>query len=196
DWQDQNEDLTHSGNALDLRKYNLSALRSGIGYVPQDVFLFSDTIAANIAFGLPEEPAREQIEEYAAYASIHKEISELPNGYDTLVGERGVTLSGGQKQRVSIARALIKQPDIILLDDCLSAVDTNTEQEILGYLNQQLADKSAIIITHRIYSHLKFDKIIVLEDGRIAEMGTHEELVKSGGYYSEIFERQLAGEEV
>lgn len=196
DWQDQNEDLTHSGNALDLRKYNLSALRSGIGYVPQDVFLFSDTIAANIAFGLPEEPGREQIEEYAAYASIHKEISELPNGYDTLVGERGVTLSGGQKQRVSIARALIKQPDIILLDDCLSAVDTNTEQEILGYLNQQLADKSAIIITHRIYSHLKFDKIIVLEDGRIAEMGTHEELVKSGGYYSEIFERQLAGEEV
>lgn len=192
----QNGDLTHATDATDLRKYNLSALRGGIGYVPQDVFLFSDTIAANIAFGLSEEPPRERIEEYAAYASIHKEIAELPNGYDTLVGERGVTLSGGQKQRVSIARALIKQPDIILLDDCLSAVDTNTEQEILGYLNQQLADKSAIIITHRIYSHLKFDKIIVLEDGRIAEMGTHEELVKSGGYYSEIFERQLVGEEV
>lgn len=192
----QNGDLAHATDATDLRKYNLSALRGGIGYVPQDVFLFSDTIAANIAFGLSEEPPRERIEEYAAYASIHKEIAELPNGYDTLVGERGVTLSGGQKQRVSIARALIKQPDIILLDDCLSAVDTNTEQEILGYLNEQLADKSAIIITHRIYSHLRFDKIIVLEDGRIAEMGTHEELVKSGGYYSEIFERQLAGEEV
>lgn len=180
----------------DLREHDLANLRSKMGYVPQDVFLFSDTIAKNIAFGLEEVPPQDKIEEFARYAAIHDEIKGLNNGYDTLVGERGVTLSGGQKQRVSIARALIKMPDLILLDDCLSAVDTTTEQQILGYLNEALADKTAIIITHRIYGHLKFDKIIVLDEGGVAEMGTHEELVKQGGYYAEIFERQLAEEDV
>ena len=113
-----------------------------------------------------------------------------------MVGERGVTLSGGQKQRVSIARAFAKEPDVVLLDDCLSAVDTNTESRILGYLSGALADKTAIIITHRIYKMLQFDKIIVLVDHRVAEEGTHEELLLRSGYYAELFERQMTGEDV
>jgi ATP-binding cassette subfamily B protein len=174
----------------DVREQGLANLRRQIGYVPQDIFLFSDNIHNNIAFGSNEDPSRELVQEFASHAAVRDDIECLTLGFDTMVGERGVTLSGGQKQRVSIARALIKQPDIILLDDCLSAVDTNTEQQILGYFNEALQDKTAIIITHRIYGHLKFDKIIVLEDGGIAEMGTHEELLANGGYYSEIVERQ------
>ncbi|MEL6357121.1 MAG: ATP-binding cassette domain-containing protein, partial [Bacteroidota bacterium] len=166
-----------------------------IGYVPQDVFLFSDTIHNNIAFGRQDEAERTEVEAFAKHAAVYEDIKGLTLGFDTMVGERGVTLSGGQKQRVSIARALIKKPDVVILDDCLSAVDTTTEQQILGYFNTALADKTSIIITHRIYSLLKFDKIIVLEDGEIAEEGTHEELLANGGYYAEIFERQLAEEE-
>lgn len=180
----------------DIREQGLSNLRQKIGYVPQDIFLFSDSIHNNIAFGASEDPGREEVEAFARHAAVHEDISGLTLGFDTRVGERGVTLSGGQKQRVSIARALIKKPDIILLDDCLSAVDTNTEQQILGYFNESLQDKTAVIITHRIYGHLKFDKIIVLEDGGIAEMGTHEELIANGGYYSEIVERQMSEEGV
>lgn len=177
----------------DIREHDLYHLRRRIGYVPQDVFLFSDTVYGNIAFG-KEGLSREEAEFYAKSAAVHDDIAGLPEGYDTMVGERGVTLSGGQKQRVSIARAFAKQPDVVLLDDCLSAVDTHTESRILGYLDGALADKTAIIITHRIYSMLQFDQIIVLDDHRIAEAGTHESLLAAGGYYAELFEKQSAGE--
>ncbi len=177
----------------DIRQHDLAQLRQGIGYVPQDVFLFSDAVWGNIAFG-KEGVGREAAEHFAKSAAIHDEIIGLPEGYETMVGERGVNLSGGQKQRVSIARAFAKEPDIVLLDDCLSAVDTNTESRILGYLSGALADKTAIIITHRIYQMLQFDKIIVLDEHRVAEEGTHEELLAKGGYYAEMYERQLLGE--
>jgi ATP-binding cassette, subfamily B, multidrug efflux pump len=174
----------------DLREYNLYDLRRRIGYVPQDVFLFSDTVMGNIAFG-KDELSPEKAQFYAKSAAIHEEILGLTQGYDTVVGERGVTLSGGQKQRISIARAFAKQPDIIVLDDCLSAVDTHTESQILGYLSDALADKTAIIITHRIYSMIEFDQIVVLDEHRIIETGTHESLMAKGGYYAEMYERQV-----
>ena len=173
----------------DITTLNLANLRKRIGYVPQDVFLFSDTIAKNIAFSYSAAD-RERIESFARHAAVYDDIVGLSEGFDTMVGERGVTLSGGQKQRVSIARALIKEPDIIILDDCLSAVDTNTEKQILGYFEDALSDKTAIIITHRIYSLLEFDQIIVLQDGKITEVGKHSELLNLGGYYAELFERQ------
>ena len=179
----------------DVQQHDLSLLRTSIGFVPQDVFLFSDTISNNVRFGKMGANQHE-VEQYTKHAAIYKELTELPEGFDTMVGERGVTLSGGQKQRMSIARALIKKPDIVVLDDCLSAVDTNTEKIILGYLRNNLADKTAIIITHRIYSLLNFDKIIVLDDGEIVEEGTHEELLQADGYYKEQFEKQLAEENI
>jgi ATP-binding cassette, subfamily B, multidrug efflux pump len=174
---------------VDLRQHDLSRLRQRIGYVPQDVFLFSDTVSNNVRFGRPDA-TQETVETFTKHAAIYNEIAELPDGFETVVGERGVTLSGGQKQRVSIARALVKQPDIVLLDDCLSAVDTNTEKQILGYLSGDISDKTAIIITHRIYSLLEFDKIIVLDDGHIVEEGTHTELLQKRGYYYEQYEKQ------
>ncbi len=176
-------------DGVDIKMHDLFHLRRSIGYVPQDVFLFSDTVLNNISFG-KDGISREDAEFFAKSAAVHEEIMGLPNQYDTVVGERGVTLSGGQKQRVSIARAFAKKPDIVILDDCLSAVDTNTESQILGYMDNTLSDKTAIIITHRIYGMLEFDKIIVLDDGGVAEEGTHEELLSRGGYYAEMFEKQ------
>ncbi|MEZ4917927.1 MAG: ABC transporter ATP-binding protein [Saprospiraceae bacterium] len=173
----------------DIREIDLNNLRRRVGYVPQDVFLFSDTVMGNIAFG-NENLSEEEAKQYARNAAVHDDIEGLPKGYETTVGERGVTLSGGQKQRVSIARAFSKNPDLVLLDDCLSAVDTNTEGKILEYLNGALSDKTALIITHRIYGMLDFDQILVLDDKRITERGTHEELLATGGYYAELFEKQ------
>lgn len=179
----------------DIRQINLHQLRRKIGYVPQDMFLFSDTIAENISFGCQEEVSRQLVESMANSASVYEDIMDFPEGFDTPVGERGVTLSGGQKQRISIARALIKQPDLLILDDCLSAVDTKTEKEILGYFEKELANKTAIIITHRIYSLLDFDKIIVLDNGKMIEQGRHEELLENKGYYYDLFEQQRKEQE-
>jgi ATP-binding cassette, subfamily B, multidrug efflux pump len=170
-------------------KVDLAYLRKQISYVPQDVFLFSETIKNNIAFGM-ENVTDEQVINAAKQASIHDEIERLPLGYQTLVGERGVTLSGGQKQRISIARALIKNPELVIFDDCLSAVDAKTEKEILTNLNYWLKDKTAVIITHRIFSLLEFDKVIVLDDGRIVEQGIHTALLQQNGYYAEMYARQ------
>lgn len=178
----------------DIKDHNLDNVRRKIGYVPQDVFLFSDSVTNNIGFG-KGEITQEEAETYAEYAAIHDEINGLPEGYETMMGERGVTLSGGQKQRVSIARAFVKDPDIVILDDCLSAVDTDTEQKIMKYLNEALENKTSIIITHRIHNLLSFDKILVLEDGAISEIGTHDELIEKGGYYKEMLEQQNVGEE-
>lgn len=178
----------------DIRQMDLANLRSRTGYVPQDVFLFSDTVSNNVRFGKPSA-SQADVEKFTEYAAIHNEILELPEGYDSMIGERGVTLSGGQKQRVSIARALIKQPDILLLDDCLSAVDTDTEKKIFGSLQKSMAGKTTILITHRIYSLLDFDKIVVLENGEIVEEGTHPELLKMGGYYYEQYENQRIEEQ-
>ncbi|MFZ1526347.1 MAG: ABC transporter ATP-binding protein [Saprospiraceae bacterium] len=174
----------------DIREHNISVLRDRIANVPQDVFLFSDTIKANIAFGHPDADL-EEVESYTRHASVHEDITKLPAKFDTMVGERGVTLSGGQKQRVSIARAFIKKPDIVILDDALSAVDTATEQTILSYFQETLKDKTAVIITHRANNLLNYDKILVLDHGQVEEEGTHEELVSESGFYSSIFRQQM-----
>lgn len=171
-----------------IKELNLYALRRAIAYVPQNVFLFSDTIENNVKFGVPEADL-ESIEYYADSAAIHSDIEELPKQYETLVGERGVTLSGGQKQRISIARALIKDPEMVILDDCLSAVDANTEHKILSYLNEALEEKTSIIITHRISNQMSFDKIIVLDEGQLTEEGTHDDLLLTDGYYSQLIKK-------
>lgn len=177
--------------AHDIREMELKTLREKISYVQQDVFLFSDTVSDNIRFGMPGTTSQETIERAAVFSSVHKEITGFSKGYDTMIGERGVTLSGGQKQRISIARALIKEPEIIVFDDCLSAVDAKTENEIIGNLYRYLHDKTAIIITHRIFSSFHFDNIIVLDNGKLIEQGTHEELLNRNGYYSELYRLQL-----
>lgn len=173
----------------EISYFRLQELRSQISYVPQDVFLFSDTIMNNIRFGR-KDATQDQVLEAATHASIHKEIHQFEGKYETMVGERGVTLSGGQKQRISIARALIREPGIIIFDDCLSAVDPGTEKEILNNLHQYLQDKTAIIITHRIVSLFEFDQVVVMEEGRIVESGTHDTLIARNGYYKWLYDQQ------
>lgn len=172
-----------------IKEFNLHALRSQISFVPQDNFLFSDTVANNISFGSLNATINE-IFQAAKNASIYDEIISLPEGFETTIGERGVTLSGGQKQRIAIARALIKNPEVLILDDCLSAVDAKTEKKILENLEQQFPEKTIIFITHRIFSAFTFDKIIVLNDGKIAEIGTHDELLSQKGLYMDMLIRQ------
>jgi ATP-binding cassette, subfamily B, multidrug efflux pump len=178
-----------SFDGTNIRSFDLHHLRNQVSYVPQDVFLFSDSISNNIGFGMDtiQQPA---IEAAAKAAQVHKEILGFSHQYETVIGERGVTLSGGQKQRISIARGLLKNPQIMVFDDCLSAVDAKTEKQIISNLYGLLENKTAIIITHRIFSLFSFDKIVVLEDGHIAEMGTHQQLVNNQGYYQYLFEHQ------
>jgi len=173
----------------DIREIDLRSLREQISYVPQDVFLFSDSVANNISFGMKDGNIME-VEKAAMQASVHKDILGFGEKYETMIGERGVTLSGGQKQRISIARALIKDHGLVIFDDCLSAVDTKTENEIIGNLYEYLENRTAIIITHRIFSLFHFDKIVVIEDGKIVEKGTHEELLNLNGFYTELYNRQ------
>lgn len=173
----------------DICEYKLDALRSSIGYVPQDHFLFSATIAENIAFSKVDSPFSE-IKEAAELASIHKDISQFKYGYETVVGERGVTLSGGQKQRISIARALIKNPEMLILDDSLSAVDAKTEESILQQLKNKRQNQTTIITAHRLSSIAHCDLIIVLENGTIVQRGTHHSLLNEEGWYKETYEKQ------
>ena len=176
-------------DGIDIRDINLKSLRSQISYVPQDVFLFSDTVGNNIGFAL-KDPNHEEVAKAAKNAVIDKEIERFSEKYETKIGERGVTLSGGQKQRISIARALIKDHEIVLFDDCLSAVDAKTENEIITNLYDYLHAKTAVIITHRIFSLFNFDKIVLLKDGEVIEMGTHQSLLEKDGLYAEMYRKQ------
>lgn len=178
-----------------IEDYTLKSLREHISYVPQDVFLFGDTVEKNIRFGLPVEEAAD-VSAYALYASIDKEIELFRNGYDTMVGERGVTLSGGQKQRVSIARAFAKEAPVIILDDCLSAVDAGTEKTILSNMDEFLRGRTSLVITHRISGLTGYDRIIVMDNHRIAETGTHSELMAAGGLYSELYNTATSMDEL
>jgi ATP-binding cassette subfamily B multidrug efflux pump len=175
----------------DLKTFQLEELRSAVGYVPQNAFLFSEQIEENIRFGNPEA-SQEAIREAAQKSAVHDNITQFKEGYKTLLGERGVTLSGGQIQRVSIARALIKDPQILLLDDCLSAVDTDTEEEILKHLKNVSKNKTTLIVSHRISSLKHADQIVVFENGKIVQQGKHADLIEVGGYYKELFEIQQA----
>lgn len=178
-------------NGIEIDKHNLSDLRENIGYVPQDAFLFSDSIKNNIKFG-KEDATDDEVIAAAKNAQVHKNIVGFNKGYDTVLGERGITLSGGQKQRVSIARAIIKSPKILLFDDCLSAVDTETEEKILKSLFKISKGKTTIIVSHRVSSAKNADKIIVLEDGKIVQKGTHNVLIDTEGYYKDLYLKQLS----
>ena len=181
-------------DGIPIKNLNLNSLRGAIGAVPQDAFLFSDTIKNNIKFG-KEDATDEEIVAIAKQAVVHNNIMGFSKDYNTILGERGITLSGGQKQRVSIARALIKDPQIYLFDDCLSAVDTETEEEILNNLKKASRNRTTLIVSHRVSSAKNADKIIVLEDGKILQEGTHDDLIDIDGYYKELYINQLSEKE-
>jgi len=181
-------------DGIDIRKYNISSLRKQIGFVPQDVFLFSDTISNNISFGL-DKASNQTVEKAAKDADVYENIKDFPGGFETRLGERGITLSGGQKQRVSIARAIAKEPKILLLDDCLSAVDTKTENSILNALKIIMQNRTSIIISHRVSSAKLADKIIVLDDGIVVEQGSHDVLLEKKGVYADLYEKQTQANE-
>lgn len=190
-------DPTEGSISLDgtaLKDFNVQHIRQHLGYVPQDVFLFSDTIANNVQFGV-QDMKFEKIEQAVEDADLMATIKDLPNGYNTRLGERGITLSGGQKQRLSIARAIARDPKILILDDCLSAVDTNTENIILNNLQRIMKNRTSVIISHRVSSAKLADRIIMLDDGKIVEQGTHDELFAKDGVYKELYEKQLVMEE-
>lgn len=179
---------------LPIKSLNVNTYRSQIGYVPQDVFLFSDSIRNNVRFGT-NEMSEEEIIKAAKDADLYNNVIDFPEGFDTVLGERGVTLSGGQKQRLSLARAIAREPKILILDDCLSAVDTKTENQVLNNLQAIMQNRTSVIISHRVSSAKLADKIIMLDDGHIIEQGTHEELMNANNVYKELYEKQLQVEE-
>jgi len=183
-------------DGIDVRRLPLAVLRGAIGFVPQEPFLFSATIAENIAFGAPPSDGRDRVEHAAQVARLDKDLMDFPKGYETVVGERGITLSGGQKQRTAIARAVMIDPKILVLDDALSAVDTYTEEEILARLTTVMKARTSIIVSHRVSTVRSADQILVLEDGAIVERGTHDELVTHNGVYAELYRKQLLEEEL
>jgi ATP-binding cassette, subfamily B, multidrug efflux pump len=186
-------------DGVPIDRLPLESLRAAIGIVPQDAFLFSDTIRENLAFGFEEpeaEAAERRIREAAALAQIATTVEEFPGGYDTLLGERGVNLSGGQKQRATLARAVARDPRVLILDDALSAVDTHTEAEILAGLRGVLAERTSVVVSHRVTAVMSADLIVVLEDGSVVEQGTHAALLERGGAYAALQRRQLLAEEV
>jgi ATP-binding cassette subfamily B protein len=178
-----------------IREFPLETLRRNIGFVPQETFLFSDTIRENIAFGVADA-TDEQVRAAASVANIAEDIESFPDRYNTTVGERGITLSGGQKQRTAIARALIRNPRILVLDDALSSVDTHTEDRILNHLREVMTGRTTIFISHRVSTVQNADKIAVLHGGKIVEYGTHQELLRLNGYYTELYNKQLLEEEL
>jgi ATP-binding cassette subfamily B protein len=186
-----------------VRQFPLDSLRRHIGFVPQETFLFSDTIRENIAFGMSEEDSDEpgnatldRIKAAAEAANIAQDIASFPEGYNTMVGERGITLSGGQKQRTAIARALLRSPRILILDDALSSVDTHTEDKILNHLREIMRGRTTIFISHRVSTVRNADCIAVLHQGRIVEQGTHDQLIARNGYYTDLYNKQLLEEEL
>lgn len=179
-------------NGVNIKSYSLPALRTAFGYVPQEVFLFSDSVANNISFGLKENKVDDELIVQAAKdADVYENIIAFENGFETQIGEKGVTLSGGQKQRLSIARAIIKAPNYMIFDDCLSAVDTQTEEEILNNLSRIMNGKTALLIGHRISTLIEADLIMLFDDGKLVEQGSHDKLIEMGAFYSELYQKQL-----